>query len=139
MSVENNTPIILTHTWDYAGIYIIKAYAKDYNNSLLEYDNITVLINVLYCNSIGFIIDVDNDKSYDSFQSNETGERTIVEHGNGNYLIDENGNGEWDYSFNIEFGLSKYQKNNNTESPAFEIFYVIISLCIVLLFLKRKK
>jgi len=138
-SVENNTHINLTHNWNAAGIYIIKTYVKENNNSFLEFENITILINVLYCNSIGFIIDNDNDKIYDSFQSNETGKRTFVEHENGNYLIDENSNGEWDYKFDIELGLSKYQKNKKTESPAFEIFNILISLCIVLLFFRRNK
>ena len=139
ISVENITPIILKHTWDTAGIYIIKTYAKDNNNSLFEYENLTVLINVIYCNSIGFIIDTDNDKIYDTFQSNETRERTNVEQENEYYLIDENGDDIWDYSFNIEFGLSKYQKNNKTESPAFEMIYLVISLFIVLYLFKRKK
>jgi hypothetical protein len=139
ISFENNTPIILTHTWDAAGIYNIKAYTKYDNKSLSEFKNITVLINVLYCNSIGFIIDTDNDKIYESFQSNETGMRTTIIKENENYLIDENEDGEWDYSFDIEFGLSKYQKNKETESPAFEIIFLVISLFIVLFFLKRRK
>ena len=82
---------------------------------------------------------IDEEETVEPFQSNETGKRAIVEQENENYLIDENGDGEWDYSFDIEFGLSKYQKNNKTESPAFEMIYIAISSCIVLFFLKRRK
>jgi hypothetical protein len=139
ISFENNTPIILTHTWDTAGIYNIKAYTKIDNNSLMEFENVTVLINVLYCDSIGFIIDNNNDKIYDSFQSNKTGKIAEIKQKNGNYLIDENGDDKWDYSFDIVNGLEIYQKNKKTESPAFEIIYLLLSIFIIILYLSKRK
>jgi hypothetical protein len=139
ISFENNTSIILTHTWDAAGIYNIKAYTKYKNKSISEFENITVLINVIYCDSIGFIIDNDNDKIYDSFRSNKTGKITEIKQKNGNYLIDENGDDKWDYSFDIVNGLGIYQKNKETESPAFEIIYILISICMVILYLNKRK
>lgn len=82
-------------------------------------------------------IDNDGDGIYDSFYSNATGETTTVEEqADGTYLIDDDGDGEWDYIFDLE-SLANYQAEKDTSG--FELLIIFVSLALILLWRKKSK
>jgi hypothetical protein len=93
-----------THKWDAAGKYtiIVKAFDGQTESGATEY---AILIDVHIVDDIGHIKDVDSDGIYDMFYNSTTGgEINIEQQNDGTYLIDENGDGEWDHVYDIETG-----------------------------------
>ncbi len=54
------------------------------------------------------------------------------------YLIDKNGDGQWDYIYSLTNGLTSYQEPRKT--PGFELVFVLsaIAILIILGYKKRK-
>jgi PKD repeat protein len=130
-----------THKWNAAGKYIIivKAFDGQTESGAMEY---TILIDIHIVGVIGHIRDVDSDGIYDMFYNITTGvEINIEQQKGGTYLIDENGDGEWDRVYDIETGeIANYDstsiaQTDNTAIIALALLAVIL-LLISFLFIK---
>lgn len=136
---SSGTPIIRNHTWSKPGHYAIAVKASDSNISSGN-ATLTILIDVLDVDDLGYLIEYDNDGTYDAFHSNSTGNETEVKKlDNGNYLIDSNGDGTWDYEYNPASGKSSvYQEPPIAEYMVF-IILLIVAFLILFFILRRKR
>jgi outer membrane protein assembly factor BamB len=137
--MQSATAYTATHSWASPGLYVIKVSALDEHNSSSENSELMVLIDAIFSDNIGYLIDTNGDGIYELFHSNTTGNETEIITKNGGYLIDTDGDGKWNYSYDPESGLSVYQEEKKEEeSPGFEL---VLLLCVVALFLllKRRK
>lgn len=146
----SGTTVTETHEWIAAGRYTINVTAND-NQTDSGTTTLTVLIDAIYIDDLGYLIDTDGDGIYDHFHSNITGNETVVEQQDGNYLIDTDGDGTPDKlynpdtdeltDYNIEEENAGQAKANNAALLTIgSILGIIIILVIVLLLvLGRKK
>jgi len=139
--LSNGTTAKQSHSWNSPGKYVIsvKAYDNETESASVKY---TILIDVLPIDNgiTGYFIDDDSDGVYDSFENSVTGEKTDIEIQNdGTYLVDSDGDGQWDYTFDTESGITMYEKEE--ETPGFELLVIFCALSIMLLliFLRRKQ
>lgn len=140
--LPSGTSCSMDHEWSSAGEYEIEVYAYD-NKTYSEPTQLTVLIDIVYVDDIGYLIDDDGDGIYDSFYNNATGETiTVEEQADGTYLIDSDGDGEWDYIFDYDLkDLAEYQITGDIS----ELFAycaaigIIILIFIILILLWRRK
>ena len=134
---SSGIPITRNHMWSEPGRYIITVKAFD---SKIESGTATIdiLIDILFVQDFGYLIDEDSDGIYDSFYSNATGIKTKVEHlSNGNYLIDIDGEGMQYYEYNSATGsLNAYMR-----VPVIEYILVAVVLigCLILLFVLERR
>jgi hypothetical protein len=129
---ESDHPIQTMHKWKKAGFYTIHVYAQDPHNATSEVKELIVSIDVLYVQNLGYLINSDGTGSYDLFYSNQTGKHTRVqEEQTGVYAIDVNGDGIFDYLFDVNTGeLRKYP-----EKFVFDDFILLATLGIVIFFM----
>jgi len=136
--LPNGTIYEMNHSWVQAGIYIISIKAYDnYTESGSAY--LIVLIDIQYCNDIGYLIDNNSDGTYDSFYCNETGNKTTVELKDEKYMIDTNGDGNWDYTFDPTEGLAAIQIVEKKGTPSFELILIVCALSLILLCRRYRK
>jgi len=127
----------IQHSWDTAGVYIIKVKASD-EQSTSETTIKTILIDSEELRDFGYLLDTDNDGVFDTFQNETTGQKTAIEFVDGDYLLDDDGDGEWDYKYNEVDGLSTFS-DEEEETPGLEFLLIIISLLIISLLLWYRK
>lgn len=84
----------------YPGIYLLRTFALDERDVLSQTTEKNILIDTVYCDNIGYMIDYTSDSIYDLFHSNITREETPVELIDGLYLIDDDNDGYPDYQYN---------------------------------------
>jgi hypothetical protein len=135
--LPNGTITTQSHEWLRPGKYVITVKAFD-NQTESGAEEITVLIDALYTGTIGYLLDLNNDQIYDKFHSNVTGNETITEYKDGQYLIDSNGDGNWDYSFTSSGGLIVYEKVTAKGIPGFELLLILCAMAFIFLW-KRKR
>ena len=117
----------VSHSWKSPGEYQILIKVTD--EELLTQTDETVLIDIHYCGSIGYLIDQDSDGIYDMFYNNKTHTQSIVEKQKEIYLLDTDDNNKWDYSFNT---TTKTLQNTNTHTtPGYEILLILFALIIL--------
>jgi len=121
---------LISHIWDEAGIYHVEIFVEDEKNMASDNIDILVLIDVLYCFDLGYFIDIDNDNIYDQFYLNETENITELEFKNGIYLIDINGDGNYEYRYKIEDQII-YEMGKEVEDQEISSFFFVIPLVLV--------
>ena len=110
--LPSGTPFICNHRWTAAGIYKISVRASD-NITESQPTYLVVLIDIQYVNNLGYLIDRTGDNTSYTFYSNNTMKETKVQkQSNGTYLIDSDGNNEWDYTFDTIKGVSSIPITN---------------------------
>jgi PKD repeat protein len=136
--------ITQNHSWSSAGRYTITVQATD-NQTFSQSTELVVMIDTINIGDIGYFTDDDGDEIYDIFH-NETGEMTeLGQNDTGSYLIDSDGDGEWDFVYNSETDeLEDYIKPDDKKpAPFLEIIVVIIVIIfliiLILIFLKKKQ
>jgi len=136
--------ITQNHSWSSAGRYTITVQATD-NQTYSQTAELIVMIDAINIGDIGYFTDDDGDEIYDIFH-NETGEMTeLGQNDTGSYLIDSDGDGEWDFVYNSETDeLEDYIKPDDKKpAPFLEIIVVIIVIIfliiLILIFLKKKQ
>ena len=89
----------------------------------------------------GYLIDYEKDGTYNVFHNNVTGNEIDVEKlDDGSYLIDSDGDGKWDYTFDQEEGLNPYQKDEGEKGiPGFELILVFSALLLTLFWKQKRK
>jgi PKD repeat protein len=129
---ESGPHIQTMYQWKAAGFYTIHVYAQDPHNATTEANKLMVSIDVLYVQNLGYLINSDGIGPYDLFYSNQTGKQTRVQQEQtGVYAIDVNGDGIFDYLFDVHTGeLREYP-----EQFVFDDFILFATLGIVLLFM----
>jgi hypothetical protein len=155
--VANNTEGNATHQWSAADMYIMGVYAEDVLAAISGTTNYFVFIDVDYIEIDdvidGYLIDNDQDGTYDEFYNTGSEQTNNVEkQEDGAYLIDANNNGEWDegdYVYNTDGTITEYTEEEPTTGDETEeeadntMLYVaaiiIIIILILLLLLGTKK
>jgi len=105
--IKNATTAIYSHLWEVAGKYTITVSAYD-NQTYSDTTQIILLIDAIITGEIGYITDDDADGTYDTFHSKDLTTRLKQE--GEKYIIDIDGDGEWDYSYDMMRGLSVYEE-----------------------------
>ena len=152
-NIKPNISITAVHKWRNAGIYDLQLKAND-GKTDSEIKSITVLINVKFIDTIGYLLDENNDGIYDSFYSNITGNKTdvIFDLKNGAYLIDSDLDGIPDliYDFTHDTLLPYNLDADRTkdifiEIPWQNIFYyillpsiLVIPIILIIYYLNKK-
>ena len=78
-----------------------------------------------------YLVDVSQNRIFDILYNPLADITTAVEYRDGNYLINENGDGAWDYIYNVENGKISRYGENILLSPSFWI-YLILGMFIIL-------
>jgi hypothetical protein len=136
--IDNGTVFEKSHRWTYPGVYKINVRVTD-NKTYSDLAKFLVLIDAKFVEDLGYLLDFDNDNLYDGFYSNMTNMENEVEllNNNSTYLIDYNGNGKWDYSYNIQADILESYKKTEDKSKnintTFIVFVVLIILILILI------
>jgi hypothetical protein len=125
--LPNGTSFSVNHSWAAAGRYSVTVIATD--NHTASSSEITVYIDAVPANGVGYLLDNDNDGIYDAFYSEETQQTIPMQKKDDSYLIDSDGDGDWDYTYDTINGLTSYQGPPKT----YELEIIIITLVIVVL------
>lgn len=137
--LNSSTPFNTTHKFTKAGIYKIKVYAIDSANSSSEKTYLTVLIDACYCENLGYLLDTNNDKTYDIFYSNNSKNKTPVTKIGKDYYIDTDNDSYYDYTYNELEGTKEYQEKEDDDNPRLDmtligtIILIIVIIVIVLI------
>lgn len=141
---DNNTQANVTHNWSDAGAYTVTVTAND-NATDSDSTSIVVLIDAMWVQTIGNMMDTDGDGDYDTFYSNETGEVTDVElQDDGTYYIDSDGEEGWDWVYDpvtdtlTEYSAGGVKGEDNILWYIGAILVIIIILGLILLAGRRK-
>jgi len=145
--LPNGTITSQTHKWTNYGEYIISVTAYD-NMTESETSSYTILIDVYPIDDEikGYLINEDSEDVYDTFNNTITRKKTNVIIENGTYLIDSNGDGRWDYAFNLKSGLLRYHDylynkyyTMYKETPGFELISLLAIMVLLAIILKRRR
>ena len=96
--VSSGETVELSHSWTESGRYEISAYSDD-NLSESSSRSFEVFVDSLEVSSIGYLIDVDSDDTYDEFYNYSSGDKTNLKMEGDKYIIDSNSDGVGDYTF----------------------------------------
>jgi hypothetical protein len=142
--LPNGINCIKNHSWTKAGKYTIKVTASD--NRTSSSSEKTVWIDAVAISDLGYLLDSDSDGIFDSFHNVATGEETLTEMRNGIYLIDLDGDHQWDYEYNSSSGmiaLINQQPSMTEAKPQFPVLWLgglLFAVVVVLaIFLYRRR
>jgi len=145
-NVESGSRVDINHTWSEPGLYEVLVTAKDEYNASSEDERIFVIINI-GTNSIsgqlsGYLLDYTNDGTYTHFFNTDLLiETSLGKNDIDTYLIDSDGDQEWNYLYNESAGLSIYQQEGNntldnentgSETPGFEIMLLLVGFVLLI-------
>jgi hypothetical protein len=137
-SFHNNTETQKqNHTYTASGVYQITVSAYD-NATHSETTTHALLINAIPVETIGYLLDMDNDTIYDVFRTTDNTIETKPYHqGNNQYHIDTNGDTDWDYVFNSSSNqLTAYRtKNTDDSNNSVPILIIVLIIAIILIFI----
>jgi hypothetical protein len=143
--LASGTEYIQQHKWTSPGIYKIKVVAIDSNYKSSSSAETYILIDVRYCQDIGYFIDENSDGIYDTFYIYETKLITDVVYEDGNYLIDIDGDGIDNFVYNLNSDvLTKIETEKKDETPTDQVnllilFIIVIIFVITVIFLIIKR
>jgi len=81
----------------------------------------------------GYLIDYESDGIYDAFHNNLTRNDTDVElQDNGKYLMDINGSGTWDYTYDSKTGTINFIKDKKTIEEIEISWVVVVGIILVI-------
>lgn len=123
----------IDYAWKNFGSYTITVTAYDKTNATTDTFTMTMLVDISILDEInGWIIDQDGDGIFDQYKdlTNAT-VHTNIEQENGNYLIDINNDGNWDYEYQVATDqISPHnqvkEKDGNESFPLWGIAMIII-------------
>jgi chitodextrinase len=136
-AIGSGEPLELSHQWAAPGFYIIQAQAND-TYTISDIAEITVAIDVIHVQNLGYLIDMTGDGVYEKFHSNETGVETTVNHqADGTYLIDTNGDGKWNTLYNPVSGQTQVYREQPILQYALIILAILIAVFLLLFYIMR--
>jgi Purple acid Phosphatase, N-terminal domain/PKD domain len=125
----------INHSWMKAGKYTIQVTASDSSTSVSS--RFIIWIDAVAVTDIGYLTDENGDGTYDNFYNQETGSTSVIEKRNGVYLIDMNGDHEWEYEYNVTNGmlLSILRQTSGTQPTPLSLMLIFVVIIIVFLVL----
>ena len=141
--------VSVKHSWKDPGKYRVTVYSTDGKTTSATTEK-TVLIDILTIAGIGYLVDEDGDGIYECCFIDNLGETTDVEHSTDDtYLIDENNDGTWDFSYSLSSGIlsSLDQNNKKTEESSMDLqmilllvgAIIIIGVILIAYYMNRQK
>jgi|GEM_PF-1836167 len=118
------------------------------NNAVSGKTYLTILIDAIKVDDIGYLIDIDGDGIYDVFENLDGGLTKATNQTDGTYLIDTDGDNDWDLVYDPQTGTSTDYSSGPSEETTQEdnaIWYalligmIITMLVILIIFLATKK
>ncbi len=106
------------------------------DNQTESSSDIIIYIDTEEIVNLGYLIDDDGNEIYDTFYSYLSKQITTVQKKDGNYNIDSDGNGYWDYTFDETNGLTSYQE---PKTPGFELVCVLCAIVVAMLICRKKQ
>ncbi|UCF12739.1 MAG: PKD domain-containing protein [Thermoplasmatales archaeon] len=130
--LPNSIAYAVNHSWASAGKYTIGVTATD-NQTTSEQSEIIILIDAHYLGGIGYVIDIDEDGIFDIFYNKTTAIETAVKHQyDETYLIDTNGNGNWDYTYKqTTETIVPFKGKTINEIPWTVIALILVALAVI--------
>ena len=119
--LPNGSSFTVNHMWAAAGRYDFTVKVTD--NQTTSSLKITIYIDAEQTADIGYLLDNNGDSIYDAFYSDVSKQITAAQKKDGNYNIDYDGDGDWDYTLDATKGLISYQEAE--EIPSFLLFLII--------------
>jgi hypothetical protein len=93
---------------------------------------LTVFIDAMNVDDIGYFTDDDNDDIFDTFHGNLT-TTDLGQDTEGNYLIDVDGDGAWDYLYDMTTNeLTEYTPEPTGEEYTTVIIIAVIAVILVI-------
>lgn len=107
--IADGLGVVLNHSYVVSGIYVVSVYVSD-DKTVSATVNYTIGIDQVQVefedSVIGCLFDDDFDGVFDSFEDSETNISSMVSQGGlGLYLIDNDDDGEWDYTYDVTSGV----------------------------------
>ena len=124
--LPNGSSFTVNHMWAAAGRYDFTVKVTD--NQTTSSLKIMVYIDAEQTGDIGYLLDNNGDSIYDAFYSDVSKQITAVQKKDGNYNIDYDGDGDWDYTLDATKGLTSYQKAEEIPSS---LLCLIIGIILV--------
>ena len=140
--LPNGTTYTTFHSWAAAGRYTVTITADD--NKTITQNETIIFIDTINIGDIGYITDDNADGVYDKFQDDE-GLVTDLGQENGKYLIDSDGDGEYDCTYNPVTGAITSLKEKETTETLDVLWIIIVGIILVIaiitfiVFLYKKK
>jgi PKD repeat protein len=132
---ENGTVIELNYTWTSPGLYRMSVYVEDEIQVISEKTFKNILVNSIFCVNIGILIDYTDDGIYDIFESNTTNNKTSVILSQNSYLIDNDGDNNWDYIFDVNSNSLTIYSNYLEDVFEFENILLFFIVPIIIIFI----
>jgi hypothetical protein len=146
----------VAHSWNSPSKYNVTFIAKDENDALSEETRIVVFaglpVEIIRGDISGYLFSYVLGGDFSNFYFPEDEIETELGTDEKNqYLIDINGDAEWDYIYNNTIGLISYQSENennfqdsnnsedNEETPGFGLFLISVSFLFIILRKKMNK
>jgi len=149
--LPNETNTTENHSWTSAGKYHMQIKARDNKNASSETKELTILIDAINVEDIGYLTDDDSDETYDTYHSNNGTIQTTVEKiDDKEYLLNTTVESRYNYIFKYypkteEWTLIDYEPSINIEPMEEDntFFYIgailLVSILLILLFLAKRK
>ena len=135
--IFNKTAFMCNHSWNRAGVYIIRVFASD-NNTNSEKANFKVLINAEKIEEYGYFLDTNNDDKFEEFINETMDIRTPLGFKDNQYYFDMNNDTLFDYVYDLFDGIvSNYSEETDksdiqSDTPGFEMILFSISLFLLI-------
>jgi PKD repeat protein len=128
---------LVNHSWSSPGVYTVVVSAND--SKTTSQSNITVLIDAIRVREIGYLMDEDGDGIYDTFLYNDKESDTNYE--GGKYLIDIDGDKEWDKIFDPEtYELTTYViKQTRISTTVLGVLALLLLVSFLIVIGREKK
>jgi PKD repeat protein len=147
-AVASNAKVTVNHTWVKQGLYKISIIAKDTYDTSSQPTIVTVFLN-MYVKKLptiaGYLVGYTTDGNYSEFYNSNSHNITDMPTDTmDRYLIDYNGDGTPDYTYDDSSGVVAYesegdqQQDTSTKTPGFE-FLIVLSSVLLFIIVRRKR
>jgi hypothetical protein len=137
--VATGTNCTRNHSWMQAGKYTLIVTVNDTTSD--SSSKMIIWIDAVDVGSEGYLLDNDGDGLFDVFYNEKTGGETETQLRGDLYLIDVNGDRQWDYEFNASSGslswVLRQQQNsiNTSSSPLLLISGIVLVVFFMVVFI----
>jgi len=123
-----------SHRWTTWGFYTIQVSAQDEFDATSNVTKLMVAIDVEHVGNLGYLINTDGSMYYDAFYSNQTqNQEKAQRQQTGVYLLDTNGDGEYDQQYNP--ASKTFRDYPEGLSPSYTMLLVGLVVAVLLLLL----
>jgi hypothetical protein len=137
-AIASGVTLEIIHSYAAPGFYTIQAYVQDTYDESSDSTSMTVAIDVLMIGNHEYLIDMTGDGIYEKYHNNDTGVETTVNHrGDGTYLLDTDGDGQWDLQYDPVSGETQDYQDQPILQYALIGLVVLIIVFLLLFFLMR--